>query len=250
MSGQEIDPFEGIDSNPPALEVEPKKKRGRPSKAKTDPVVDAVITDAVKSMKAETADIKPKDDASIRNKTGLIFSIQSYYKSDRFGKYLKSQGKIKTEAKLKQMSIDDLKIELESLDMTIANRGSGDFIQTMLKNGLTMGEVVVHDRTNLKVKGTTKQLFENDRFLDLVERVKLKYGLPSVQLDPALELSLVIVQTAMTVHQQNLFLESVKNHNLELDVDYEAQVPEPVKNTKKNKNKKITTKTDDKEFSD
>jgi hypothetical protein len=117
----------------------------------------------------------------------------------------------------------------------ISNRGTSDFIDSVIKNGLVFAENIVDSRTKLKIRGTSDELWENDKFLDLLERVKLKYGMPSLNLDPlaALELTFVVFQTAMLMHNQSSFRHNLIDDNLNLD--------EPVK---------ITTKKRDSEQKD
>jgi hypothetical protein len=198
------DPFEGIDKVEP-VEAKPK---GKKSKKKAKP---QVLDDFV--------DIKPVDKQSddVKEKATLIYAVKSYHRSARFKKYLKSQGKSCSEAKLNKMTVDNLKLELESLDLTIADRGNSDFIDSIIKNGLQFSENIVNDRTKMKIKGTTAELFENDKFLDLVERVKLKYGLPSVKLDPGIELLFLALTTAMAVHQSNAFRNDLVDDSINLD---------------------------------
>lgn len=211
------DPFEGIDG-----EIQPAKKSTKKKKSKK-PVEDVIIEQLVEDMKEDAIEPPlppPRQHVApdnTKDRASVIFAIKAYHKSPRFAKFLKSQGKVCTEARLTKMTLDQLKLELESLDMTVAGKGNGDFIQGLIKNGLLMTESIVHDRTKFKVKGTSNELFENERFLDLLERVKLKYGLPSVQLDPALELSLVVMQTAMAVHSQHTFMDGLTDTNLNLD---------------------------------
>ena len=194
------DPFEGIDN------VEPVEAKGKKSKKKAKP---QVLDDFVKPVGKQSDDVKEK--------ASLIYAIKSYGRSTRFKKYLKSQGKSFSDAKLSKMSVDNLKLELESLDLTIADRGNSTFIDGIIKSGLQFTENIVDDRTQMKIKGTTAELFENDKFLDLIERVKLKHGLPGVQLDPAIELLFVAMTTAMAIHQSNSFRNDLVDDSINLD---------------------------------
>lgn len=192
------DPFEGIDK------VEPVEAKPNKSKKKNKQIDDFV---------------KPIDKQSdLKEKASLIYAIKSYGRSTRFKKYLKSQGKSFSDAKLSKMSVDNLKLELESLDLTIADRGNSTFIDGIIKSGLQFIENIVNDRTKMKIKGTTMELFENDKFLDLIERVKLKHGLPGVQLDPAIELMFVALTTAMALHQSNSFRHDLVDDSIDLDL--------------------------------
>jgi hypothetical protein len=209
------DPFEGIDQDQvPVQEVKKKKKAKKPTKTEK-----RIVDEHVKNM-------KPKE--GVKERATLIYAIKAYGKSTRFKKYLKSQGKTFGETRLQKMNIEQLKLELETLDILISNRGNSDLIDTVVKSGISFAENIVDSRTKLKIKGTAAELFENDKFLDLLERVKLKYGMPSLNLDPALELAFVVFSTALAIHQSNGF----KNDLLDDTIDLDEEVV------------KITTKND------
>lgn len=226
------DPFDGINGEDDLSDVEkqPKKKtisKKKNSNSKTPPTlpkaaepVEAPTLLAEPLIQINNPQAKAND---TKEKANLIFSVKAYLNNPRFGKYLKEQGKNYSDSRLNSMRIEELQLELESLDLTLANRGSQDFIDQMIKNGLLVAERTVHDRTELKVAGTTSELWQNDKFLDLLERAKLKYGLPSVQLDPALELALIVAQTAMMVHHRNTVISDLKN-SVDLDVPVKKHV--------------------------
>ena len=205
------DPFEGIET------AEPKKVKKRTKKQSNAET--KLMDNHIKKM------TEPDD---LKERATLIYAIKAYGKSPRFKKYLKTQGKTFGESRLQKMNIEQLKLELETLDLLISNRGNSDFIDSVIKNGLVFAENIVDSRTKLKIRGTADELWENDKFLDLLERVKLKYGMPSLNLDPALELTFVVFQTAMLMRNQSSF-----RHNL---IDDDLNLDEPVK---------ITTKKDE-----
>jgi hypothetical protein len=194
------DPFLGLD----IIEDEPPVKSKKPKKSKK------ISIDLEKPKTVKKNDYKEK--------ATLIFAIKAYNRSKRFSEYLKSQGKTFNESKLQKMTLEQLNLELESLDLTISDRGNSDFIDNFIKGGLLFSENIVNDRTKLKTTGTTNELFESDKFLDLLERVKLKHGLPSIKLDPALELLFLAISTGAAVHQANSFNNGLIDDNLDLDM--------------------------------
>ena len=68
-----------------------------------------------------------------------------------------------------------------------------------------MIETMACKSSKYKLQGTTETLYGDDHYLDLLERVKMKYATPFITLDPVLELALVIGQTAILTHHQNNF---------------------------------------------
>ena len=211
------DPFEGIDDvQAPA----PKTKKGKKIKTQSTKLQNKMEKQLIDDYQAtmQPVTMQPeKDPDDVKERATLIYAIRAYGKSPRFKQYLKQQGKISSESKLQKMTVEQLKLELESLDLTICDRGQSDFIDTLAKNGMTFVETIMNDRTKMKVSGTTEELWKNERFLDLLERVKLKYSLPSVKLDPGIELMFVTIQTAMLVHNQNQFRNGLTDDTLDLD---------------------------------
>jgi hypothetical protein len=203
------DPFEGIDKVEDEEPSKPKSKKPKKSKKIT---LDDIIEPTPEKKTPKSDDFKQK--------ASLIYSIKAYTRSKRFAKYLKSQGKTFNETKLQKMSVDQLNIELETLDLTIADRGNSDFIDNIVKGGLSFSEQIVNDRTKIKIAGLTNVLFDDDKCLDLLERIKLKYGLPSVKLDPALELMLLALTTGMAIHKANMFNNGLINDEIDLDTEY------------------------------
>jgi hypothetical protein len=202
------DPFDGIDNIEDDQPSKPKSKKPKKSKK-------IILDDIIEPTPAKK---QPKSN-DYKEKATLIYAIKAYTRSKRFAKYLKSQGKTFSEVRLQKMTVEQLNLELETLDLTIADRGNSDFIDNLVKGGLLFSENIVNDRTKMKIAGTTNELFESDKFLDLLERVKLKYGLPSVKLDPALELLFLALTTGMACHQANSFNNGLINDDIDLDTE-------------------------------
>lgn len=205
-----MDPFAGLKELNTQQEAEPKGKKG---KKKGEPKVE----------KATIADVnvvaKAADDGTHQEKAKLIYAIQAYGKNVRLGTYLRQQCCHRfDETYLKKLTLDELKLELEKQEVALGNKQNNGVIDTVLKNGLTVVETMISQRTKFQVNGTTERLYEDDHYLDLLERVKMRYSLPFVQLDPILELALVIGQTGMMVHAQNQFSSSLSENSIDLDV--------------------------------
>ena len=100
--------------------------------------------------------------------------------------------------------------------MALANKQNNNLIDNGLKNCLSFVENMIHDKTKFKIQGTSEKLWADDHFLELLERVKLKYNVPFLKMDPLLELSLVVGQTALICHQQNKYKMELTT-NIDLD---------------------------------
>jgi hypothetical protein len=160
-----------------------------------------------------------KNDDDIKEKMKLIYSIQHFGSNTRFGEYLKDHGFKYDEIYLKKLSVEELKFELEKNYAAITNKNNNSFIDTGLEQFLNFIENIITNKTKYKINGTTKKLFENERFLDLLEILKLKYNIPFIKLDPIMEITLIVIQTAFMTHQMNNIVSSFKTS---VDLDEEV----------------------------
>lgn len=206
---EELNPFEGLAELSNKTETKGKKK---PKTEKEPPP---------KATKIEIKEVvKASNTGSNQEKAKLIYAIQAYGKNKRFGTYLRQDcGHRFDEAYLRKLSFSELEVELEKQEVSLSNKSNSSIIDTALKSGLTVAENVVCTKTKFNVSGTTEKLYEDDHYLDLLERVKMKYNMPFITLDPVMELALVIGQTAMLVHHQNQFSGSLKT-----DVDLDREI--------------------------
>ena len=188
-----------------------KKGSGEPQIEQTTP---DISSKELKSLLKEDR----TDDGDIKEKMKLIYSIQHFGKNIRFGDYLKEQGHKYDDIYLRKLTIEELKFELEKNYTAITNKNNNSFIDTGLEQFLNFIENIIANKTKYKINGTTKKLFENERFLDLIEILKLKYNIPFIKLDPAMEISLIVIQTAFMQHQMNNIVDSFKT---KIDLDEE-----------------------------
>jgi hypothetical protein len=147
----------------------------------------------------------------------LIENINQYVNNKRFKEHLK--GKINVND-LESLTVDELNEKLKEIDNILNTRGNQNMIDNGLKMGMIALENIVDGKTNLQVKGTTSACWMNDHFLDKLEQVKIKYGLNLVehmQMDPLLELSLIVFQTGMMCHKRNTMLLNNTDTSVNLD---------------------------------
>lgn len=205
---EEMNPFEGLSEITNSAETKGKSKKEPKQKAeKPEPKINI---QEVKAIVKEPSQEKAK----------LIYAIQQYGKNKRFGTYLRQQCNHRfDDVYLRKLSLSELELELDKQEVSLANKSNNSIIDTALKGGLTVAENIVCTKTKFNISGTTEKLYEDDHYLDLLERVKIKYNMPFVTLDPVVELALVIGQTAMLVHHQNNFSSSLTS-----DVDLSKEV--------------------------
>lgn len=205
----EINPFDGLDTIAKA------------TTAKQNPQQKKTAKQSKQEVEAFTEVIKQETTNEPQQKAKLIYSIQQYGKNKRLGTYLRQEcGHRYDDAYLKKLSLPDLQLELEKQEVSLGSRSNGSLIDVVLKNGLTIAENAISSKTKFNISGTTQQLYEDDHYLDLLERIKMKYTMPFIKLDPVMELGLCIAQTAMLVHGQNKFKETlVVNENINLNTE-------------------------------
>lgn len=178
-------------------------KKGKQDENKKED--DKLIKEIIKEDKQDKKTEDPKE------KIKLIYQIQYFGKNKRFGDYLKNDCKHNfDEGYLRKLTIEELKLELEKQTVALSNKNNNSLIDSSLEKFIEFVENIVHNKTKLKIKGTTQKLFADDHFLDLLEIIKLKYNIPFIKMDPILEISLIILQTAFITHQANTFMISFK----------------------------------------
>ncbi len=153
----------------------------------------------------------PKEEENYEQKAKLIYAIQAYGRNPVFGAYLKSQNMKYDDSYLNRLNIEQLELELKKQDVILANRANNDMINTGIKSVMKVAEGVISRTNKFKINGTTDKCFDNDSWVFLLERCKMRYGVGSwASMDPVLELTLITFQTAMLCHAQNSFMSSVE----------------------------------------
>lgn len=222
----EIDPFQGLTEETQTKTPE-KRNRKRAKKDVSNETIDHALMQIVKTKDKPT---QKGDKGSAKDRANLIYKLNTYKKNKRLGPKLRDSGFNLSESHYNSLSVDDLKLEVAKYDMELSRNGAHDIVDHGLKFGLKVGENIVSKRTPLKVEGTCDELFNNDHFLDLLERVKLKYNLGiATQMDPLLELSLVIFQTGLMVHGKNKFKDQIKT-DIDLNQEYNDEEEGTTKN--------------------
>jgi hypothetical protein len=203
----ELDPFENLHS----IKKSGKKEKKIEKETKEDT---SFVKDCIKEHKEKTRD-DPKEKAS------LIFRIQFYGNNKRFGSYLKEECNLNfNESHLKGMSIEELQLQIEKINLLLSNKSNNNVVDMIGEGGLTFLENIITNKTKYKINGTTNKLFKDEHFLDLLELLKLKYNLPTIKLDPAVEILFLVVQTAFLTHQMNSVLDQFSSStNLDEEVD-------------------------------
>jgi hypothetical protein len=213
----EINPFQGLNDikDEPKKEKKTKKKpRSREQNIFEEDIL-KLIDKPVKSKKEPKGNKGPA-----KERAQLIYKLKTYKNNKRLGPKLKDADFNMSESYYNKLSVGDLNLELEKYDMELSRNGLCDMINHGFKAGLKISENVITQKTKLNVVGTCDKLFDDDNFLDLFERVKLKYNLGFVgQMDPLLEMSLVIFQTGLMVHGTNKFRSEIET-KINLDEEY------------------------------
>ena len=137
-------------------------------------------------------------------KVEIVTLLSAYNQNRILGNYLRNQQKFDLDpVKLRKMRLVDLEELEEMVETVLKNQSHGAFtdsVVAMIMEGL---EETTSRHSPYSIQGTTAACFENDHWLFLLERVKVKYNIGMRNLDPATELALVTFQTAALVHNKN-----------------------------------------------
>ena len=207
----DIDPFDNLHDITKGGKKEKKTKK----EEKQD---DNFVKEITKERKQE------KDDP--KTKAGLIFRIQYYGNNKRFGSYLKNDCDLNfDESFLQRKSVEELEMQIEKINILLSNKSNNNILDIATEGGLNFIETIISAKTKFKINGTTAKLFQDEHFLDLLELLKLKYNVPTLKLDPAVEILFIVLQTGFIQYQTNTVLSKFTSHT-NLDEEYKEYEPD------------------------
>lgn len=161
----------------------------------------------VEKVKAKVV-AKKKNDEEAEERQKVIWKIRRYIASKRFGEYISKELGIKyTQAQLQKLKLNTLQNILHRIRISIDLKNTDSIMDKFAFGASMMTEMAVSPFYD--IEGTTEVLFENDDFLNALEKVKIETDVPNIP--PPIQLSLIGVQTALVVHQRNTF---VKKRNV------------------------------------
>ena len=136
-----------------------------------------------------------------KEKSKLIFQIKQYQANELLGPAMKGAVEL---SGLSKLSVEQLKERLQHIDMALANHSNSNVVNAMARSTLVGLESLVTHRLAYNITGTTAKLWADKHFMFLLERAKYKHGLNwAPDIDPALELAIVIYTTAVACHAEN-----------------------------------------------
>lgn len=228
-------PLEDVEQLVPVQKTKPKRKRKKTKKEVVeDEELDKTLTGLIKGYEQEEEQRQPDPEPPKKRKkrTPKVAEVKkgddrqvqllaAYGTNEVLGPYLtKNQGFDLRPAKLRLLSkekLDELAVDIE---MVLANKGNSAMTDSMIRQTMKGLEDIVTWQTKYKINGTTDKCFDNDHWRFLLERVKTKYGIGLMGMDPVTELSLVTFQTAALMH--------VHNKATTPETDLEAPIQEPL----------------------
>jgi hypothetical protein len=92
---------------------------------------------------------------------------------------------------------------LDEVEEALEGDMSDGIANEAIRRGMKVLEDIVHARSKYKIAGTTDMCFDNERWLFLLERAKLRAGIGLQRLDPVTEMVLLTAQTAALTHLMN-----------------------------------------------
>ena len=180
----------------------------------------------VKQQKAEVRQVEAQND---EDREKLIWKIKKYFSSKRFSQYLQKEiGIHYTQAQLRKKTTPQLHNILNRVRVALDNMNVDNMIDGTLKTGCVFLEKTLDEIYN--IDGFTDMLWENQQFLNALERTKIETDIPTIP--PHIQLSVICLQTAIICHKLNELKLPPK------PIEPPTEPPEPQNEDEKDKEKK------------
>ena len=186
--------------------------------SKSDRMVSENATSKKKQVSKNDINISKKDqkimnmiqqESEMNEKQNLIYIIQKYQSSSRFGNYVRTELKINyTEEQLNKKTLSQLEIILHKIRLHLDNQNLSKMYDGMLYSSTLLIEKMSKPVAN--VDGFSKLLFENEEFLNSFERVKCESVMPTIP--SHLQLLLILGQTYFMAYAINKVEEPKEQH--------------------------------------
>lgn len=174
----------------------------------------------------------------------LIYIIQKYQSSERFGNYVRSELKITyTNETLSKKSVSQLQTILNKIRLHLDNKNLSKVYDSVLFSTTTMIEMMSKPVAN--VDGFNNLLMENDEFLNCWERYKCESIMPTIP--SHLQMLFILGQTYLLAYSMNKMKEPSED-TLKIIADIEKEIEEDTQ--KRNDDKKDEKKDDNDEVLD
>ena len=163
-------------------------------------------------IKRETKSTKSSS-SEITEKQRLIFIIEKYQSSSRFGDFVRKNLKVNyTHETLQKKSLSTLKDILEKIRLNLDNKNLDKFYELMLRTSTLTFEKLVCNFAD--IEGFTDNLLDSEAFQDCWARYKIEKTFPRVS--PEVQMSFIVLQTLAVTYKLN----EVKNNqkkSIEMD---------------------------------
>ena len=137
------------------------------------------------------------DPEKVEKKQRLIYTIQRYQDSERFGDIVRKELKItQNYDQLSELSMNECENTLSRIRIHLDNKNLSKFYDNMATTIAVTYEALV-DRV-YSCQGFSDMLLDNDEFWNIFERFKCEYQFPSV--NPSMQLLFIIGQTTLMAH--------------------------------------------------
>ena len=130
-------------------------------------------------------------------------TLQAYNDSTYIGPWLRGVQKFDLGPdKLRSLKLKPAKELLQEVELALANKSNSLLGDTMVRGGIDIIEKVAKSG-GVDITGTGAACMNNEHWVFLLERCKIKYGIGLGSLDPVTELTLVTAQTAALMYAKN-----------------------------------------------
>ena len=177
-----------------------------------------------------------QDVTEIEEKQNLIYVIQKYQSSERFGSYIQNELNIRyTGEQLNKKKLYELNAILQKIRLHLDNKNLSNLYDGVLLSSTVMIEKFSQPFAN--VDGFSKMIMTNDEFLNCFERVKCESLMPTIP--NHIQLMLILGQTYFMVYTMNKMKKNSDSKPDKVIVDNQIETNTDVKNNDTNEEKPI-----------
>ena len=170
-----------------------------------------------KAPKASKKDLEEQEAFTEIRKNPTYKLLAAYGRSAVISPVLQAQGYDLTPVSLRKISPSLYPQFLDEVEEILEHQGTTALGNAATAQVLEYMEKEISKRTRYKIDGTTAKCFENQQWVFLLERAKLRMGIGVDKMPPQVEFALITAQIAFFQHEKNKLKFAVPATDLEAE---------------------------------
>lgn len=155
--------------------------------------------------------------------------LRAYFRHPKISKILEKEGCRATPEQLRKMTSESRELLLCQVEEALDHHTNAGMVDQSARTALQALEDIVHHKTRFKVSGTVAKCFEDDKWILLYDRAKIRAGLGLAPFDPLTEVLLKTAQVAYEQHDMNKYKSHGVDLNEKVDIDLNSSSLKPSK---------------------